>query len=175
VLFRSNAGIDRTTPVSVNLKDVPMRKALTTILANLPARGTVIRYVIEDGVVTVSTREDLESADHQLTHVYNVRDLLANAPESYAGSPAVALRSIIENNIRPLTWRDAGGTIGVIEEFKGLLTITTTSDIHLEIAKFLANLRAADKGVGVTSVPKKITPKSQDGSGSQGSLFKSEN
>src|SRR6202000_2035272 len=43
------AGIDRNTPVSVNLHDVPYSKALTTILAEVGGAAN-LDYTVDDGV-----------------------------------------------------------------------------------------------------------------------------
>jgi len=53
------------------------------------------------------------------------------------------LIKIIENLVHPDTWKDCGGTIGAISEHNGLLIVTTSADIHKELAKFLDRLRHA--------------------------------
>jgi type II secretory pathway component GspD/PulD (secretin) len=70
------AGVDRNTPVSVSLREVPFRKALTTILSEVGGGTANLGYTIDDGIITISTRDDLNSAKYQLVKVYDIRDLL---------------------------------------------------------------------------------------------------
>ncbi|MGN6367331.1 MAG: hypothetical protein ACTHN5_03630 [Phycisphaerae bacterium] len=70
-----NAGIDKNTPVTVNLHDVPISKALSTILASVGGT-TPLDYTVEDGVVTISTHDDLVATVHPVLMTYDVRDLL---------------------------------------------------------------------------------------------------
>ena len=70
-----NAGIDKNTAVTVNLHDVPISKALSTILASVGGT-TPLDYSVEDGVVTISTHDDLAATVHPVLLTYDVRDLL---------------------------------------------------------------------------------------------------
>ncbi len=70
-----NAGIDKNTAVTVNLHDVPISKALSTILASVGGT-TPLDYNVEDGVVTISTHDDLAATVHPVLLTYNVQDLL---------------------------------------------------------------------------------------------------
>jgi type II secretory pathway component GspD/PulD (secretin) len=70
-----NAGIDKNTPVTVNLHDVPIGKALSTILASVGGT-TPLEYTVDDGVVTISTHDDLAANVHPVLLTYDVRDLL---------------------------------------------------------------------------------------------------
>jgi general secretion pathway protein D len=70
------AGIDRNSPVTISLKEIPFRKALQTILAEVGGGTANLGYTIDDGIITVSTRDDLNSAKYQTVKVFDVRDLL---------------------------------------------------------------------------------------------------
>ena len=67
------AGIDKSTAVNVHIKGVTLAKALHVVLDDVGGGSTQLSYVVEDGVVTISTREDLSS--RTITLVYDVRDL----------------------------------------------------------------------------------------------------
>ena len=54
-----NVGIDRTTPVSVRLRDVKFSKALQMILDDVGGGNVKLDYIVDDGVITISTDEDL--------------------------------------------------------------------------------------------------------------------
>lgn len=70
------AGIDRNSPVTISLKEIPFRKALQTILAEVGGGTANLGYTIDDGIITVSTRDDLDSVKYQTVKVFDVRDLL---------------------------------------------------------------------------------------------------
>ncbi|MCL2647005.1 MAG: hypothetical protein FWD61_08365 [Phycisphaerales bacterium] len=72
----SEAGIIKNTPVSVNLRNVPFRKVLHTIFSDINGNTVRLDYAIDDGVITISTHDDLESAKYQVVRVYDIRDLL---------------------------------------------------------------------------------------------------
>ena len=70
------AGIDRTTPVTVTrLTNVRFEKALQTVLREVGGGGTPLDYNIEEGIITISTREAIAQASPR-TVVYDVSDLL---------------------------------------------------------------------------------------------------
>jgi general secretion pathway protein D len=70
------AGIDRTTPVTVTrLTNIRFEKALQTVLREVSGGGTPLDYNIEEGIITISTREAIAQASPR-TVVYDVSDLL---------------------------------------------------------------------------------------------------
>jgi hypothetical protein len=72
------AGVNGDVQVNMRLKDVSMRKVLTTLLAESGAGGT-LTYYAEDGVIEVTTAE---IADQQMiTRVYPVEDLIMEVPD----------------------------------------------------------------------------------------------
>ncbi len=80
------AGIDRNTPVSISLREIPFRKALTTILAEVGGGTANLGYTIDDGIITISTRDDLNSAKYQIVRVFDIRDLLVQPQNRQAPS-----------------------------------------------------------------------------------------
>lgn len=70
------AGVDRTTPVTVSrLTNIRFQKALETVLREVSAGTTPLEYNIEEGIITISTREQI-AASAPRTVVYDVSDLL---------------------------------------------------------------------------------------------------
>ncbi|HVS71216.1 MAG TPA: hypothetical protein VHQ47_08175 [Phycisphaerae bacterium] len=69
------AGIDRNAAVSIDLKKVPFKKALNEILNQVGGSTAVLAYTISDGVLTISTKDDLTSAKYQEIRVYDIRDM----------------------------------------------------------------------------------------------------
>jgi type II secretory pathway component GspD/PulD (secretin) len=72
------AGISKDAEVTLKLKDVRFEKALQLILDEVGAGETQLSFEIDDGVVQVSTKEDLSRKT--VTRVYNVQDLLITIP-----------------------------------------------------------------------------------------------
>jgi uncharacterized membrane protein YgcG len=73
------AGINKDAPVTARLKDVRFSKALNTILSDVGGGNIKLSYTIDEGVITVSTAEDL--AKNTNTRVYDIRDLLVEVPD----------------------------------------------------------------------------------------------
>lgn len=72
------AAIEKDAEVTMNLKDVKFEKALRLILSEIGGGEVELAYEIDDGVVQISTKEDLSR--RTMTRVYNVQDLLITVP-----------------------------------------------------------------------------------------------
>ncbi|NBB96342.1 MAG: tetratricopeptide repeat protein [Planctomycetes bacterium] len=68
------AGVDKSTPVNINLSDIAAERALKTILEDVGGGTIDLSYVISESVVQISTREDLNRQTE--TRVYDIRDLV---------------------------------------------------------------------------------------------------
>jgi hypothetical protein len=149
-------GIEANTPVTVRLTDVSYEKALKEVL-NAASQSITdplmqLDFVVDEGVVCIGTREDLQSARFQHVRMYNVSDLLE--PEK-AGSMTwkekqearddrvKALEELLKNTVAIDSWRDNQGNIGIIRDYDGVLVILQTTRNHQEIVRFLALLRVA--------------------------------
>ncbi len=55
-------GIDRNAPVSVRVRDVPLAKVLRLVLDEVGGGTVELDFVMEDGVISISTAEDLGRA-----------------------------------------------------------------------------------------------------------------
>ena len=129
--------ITKRTPVSAHLSDVTIRRAMEVVLADVGG-DRPLRYIIEDGEVFVSTRDDL--AQRLVTHSHDVRDLLAEGPVSRAKA-VQALTDTIRRTVKPGTW--AANPKVALHEFRGSLIVTHTHDAHQRIVALLFSLRAA--------------------------------
>ena len=69
--------ITKSTPVTAHLEDVTVRKALEVVLSDAGG-DRPLEYVIEEGVVTISTQDDL--AQKHTTRVYDIQHLLFTVP-----------------------------------------------------------------------------------------------
>ena len=142
------AGINVDSPVTLNLQDVSALVVLKTALNDVGGGNVRIDFCIVDGVVHISTEDDL--ARYSVTRVYNVRDLIEAEVAWRAKSPdhrlnpdeaEESLIHLIEETVDPTTWRDAGGTIGGIRGFDGKLIVTQTAENHRAVINLLSSLR----------------------------------
>ncbi|MDB5330413.1 MAG: hypothetical protein JWP03_1564 [Phycisphaerales bacterium] len=100
------AGIDKNAPVTAKLRNVKFSKALAVILDSVGGGTTKLGYTIDDGVITISTSEDLSK--NTITRVYDIRDLIINIPD-FTDAPDFSLNSTSNNsNQNP----QGGGGIG---------------------------------------------------------------
>lgn len=123
------AGLNKETPVNLShLQNVPLRTILDSILAQVGGVNP-LEYVVKDDVLIISTREKLV-----VTRIYNVTDLIdAGDPEQVC-----SLMDIIRANIEKGTWGD--GQFGQIRSLNGVLIVTTTPLIQLQVQKLLEAL-----------------------------------
>jgi len=90
------AGIEQDLPISLTLNNVPAEKALELVLqqASSGGFGDPIAYSIIDGVVTISTVEDLKRSTD--LRVYDIRDLLVQVP-NFTDAPEFDLTESLSN------------------------------------------------------------------------------
>lgn len=77
-------GIDQTIPVNVQLTNVSFDKVLRTVLDDVGGVMAELGYVIDEGVITISSREDLSR--RTVTRVYDILDLIHPVPDHAAPS-----------------------------------------------------------------------------------------
>ncbi len=97
-------GIERDTPITLRLSNVPAEQALRLVLAQAGSISELepIGFSIIEGIVTVSTERDLNRTTD--TRVYDIRDLLVQVP-NFAGAPEFDLNSALSNT-------SSGGSAG---------------------------------------------------------------
>ena len=88
------AGLGEKSTVTVRLRNVSLEKALKTALEDLGGGATPLRYVVDEGVITISTKDDL--GQKTLTRVYDIRDMIVRVP-SFTG-PKISLESDDEDD-----------------------------------------------------------------------------
>ena len=156
-----NAKLDRNSPVTARMRDIKLSKALAIILDSLGGDTVKLGYTVDDGVITISTDDDL--ARNTITSVYDIRDLIIPIPDfdpkdipPAAGGAAEAggkertrqenideIVRLITETVSPQSWRDAGGSVGSVRELQGQLIITATPEMHDSIAQLIRQLREA--------------------------------
>ena len=134
-----SSGVDSHTPASIDLHNAPLNKTLTTLLENVGGGAANLGYTVHQGVITVSTKDDLNSAKYQVVRTFDIRSL-ANPHSNRYDDQVKNLVDTIKTTIAPDSWRDAGGQIGSVRELNGLLIITQTQDNQRAVATLLQQL-----------------------------------
>lgn len=152
----AHAGVDKNTPVDIKLAHVRLEKALRTILDDV-GEANRLGFVVDEGVVTISTRDDLSR--RTVTRVYDVRDLVARAPAAPVPARSAKNESglfgkagrdgeqkvperimdLIRAVTGPDTWQPVG--TGCIHYLKGKVIVQHTRFVHRRLSRLLAALR----------------------------------
>lgn len=89
-------GINKETLVTLNLTNVPVSTVLTRVLEKASRdAGSGAAWAINDGVVTISTREDINR--RKTLQIYDIRDLLIEVPD-YTNAPEFDLNSVLQSS-----------------------------------------------------------------------------
>jgi type II secretory pathway component GspD/PulD (secretin) len=88
-------GIDRATPVTLNLTNVTVETVLNRVAEKVsPDALTGAAWTIADGVLTISTREQINR--QKIMAIYDIRDLLVEVPNYGDLAPNVDLQSALQ-------------------------------------------------------------------------------
>jgi hypothetical protein len=151
------AGIDSHATVTLDLQGVPVTVVLKTALTDLGGGNSgniMLAYRIDDGVVKISTADEL--AKETCTRIYDVRDLIEEAvlhgrviPNAKVGETTEqeatdALARLLEEAVDPVSWRDNGGMSGGLRAFAGRLIVTQIPENQEQVLGLLTALRRAD-------------------------------
>ena len=79
----ANVGIDKTTPLTFELRNVTVGRVLKTILQNLSSPYARISYIIQDDVVFIAASQDLDMIFE--LQVYEIADLLFETQDKRGG------------------------------------------------------------------------------------------
>ncbi len=158
------AGIDRSAPVALKLRNIKMGKVMDLALSQASAGGPDLTWYISDNIVYVTTKE-LADRD-MVTMIYPIQDLLVNVPDFDApqftpssGGPGGGGGNIIgssndtQNNqnetmeergqkivdlvmqlVEPNVWVENGG-FARIRYFNGTLIVTAPRSVQKQIGK----------------------------------------
>jgi len=116
------AGLSKTTPITLDLRDVTFERALKVVLAELS--GSVagadaeLLYAVDEGVLVISTRAAL--ARMPITRVYPAADLLCLTRRSYTGSSGYPWRNTSFLPIEPEPMEESHAAAGIFEDDSGL-------------------------------------------------------
>ncbi len=170
------AGVRRDRAITLQLKRVSAAQLLKAVLEDASADfegESRLGYAIENGIVKVATRKEFWAVT--LEHIYDVRDLLVQAPD-FAEAPTFTLNggdtgggsagsyistsedpdasqarleeliSRIKNHVG--TREEWDNSMSVISAYGGQLLVKTTPENHRALAELLAGFRK-QRGLGV--------------------------
>lgn len=88
------AGINRDTPVTLNLSNVTVENAMSRVVERVsPDQFSGAAWSIADGVVTVASREVINR--NKALVIYDIRDIVVEVPD-YINAPEIDLESILQ-------------------------------------------------------------------------------
>lgn len=137
-------GIDSNEPVTCSLRNMRLNGALDLLLKKLD-----LTYVIEDGVLVITTNEEAETK--LVEAVYPIGDLRSKPRPFFGGASASAEAAGYDNIVGILTdlvatdtWNENGGGEASIRPLgRDLIIVTQTQRVHEEIARVLNTIRLA--------------------------------
>jgi hypothetical protein len=153
----TEAGIERDTPIELNLAGLKAERVLALVIKTVSRDDRPIDYEIAGGVVKIDTVENIVRQDSQQVRVYDVSDLLKKISfqaryqdcTSDELTTAMERRREVEENLILLIetcvgeqedWMGAGGP-GQVHILGDLLIVRTSVKLHREVADFLRLLR----------------------------------
>ena len=161
-----NAGVDRNAPVTARLRNIKFSKALTIILDSVSGGSVPLGYTIDDGVITISTGEDLDR--NTITRVYDIRDLIIDIPD-FTEAPDFSLQSttdqasqggggggggLFQNSSDRTGQPDEGRTRQeMIDEITRLITETVSPDSWRDAGGSTGSIRELQGQLIVTQTP----------------------
>ena len=133
------AGVGRHDPMSLHVRNIHASTALDLLLRVAAPEGPKLGWAIDNGVVTVSTADDL--AKNVMVRVYDVRHLLGKpGADNDRAKKVSAILRLFTDRVDPQSWRDHGGATASIRELQGQLIVTQTPENHRAIVDLLQSL-----------------------------------
>jgi hypothetical protein len=134
------AGVRRDEPLSLRVGNVHASTALDLLLRMASPEGPRLGWMIDNGVVTISTADDL--AKNVMIRVYDMRDLLGKNIQGGARAEKVrAIVKLLTDRVDPASWREHGGRLDSPRELEGQLIITQTAENQRAIIDLLQAIR----------------------------------
>jgi hypothetical protein len=146
------AGVDKTAPVTMGLKNVGFRDVLSLLVRE---QGSGVNYKVENGVITIDTLFGAAAVRAQKvsTKTYDVHTLVGGS-----GDPAAKLqelRQVVITTIKPSSWQN--GATG-ISTFESRLIVTAADDVHDDIAQLLKMLGSDSPTTKPAAAPPAVAP-----------------
>jgi hypothetical protein len=173
-------GIDRTTPITLRLTGLPLRRVIELVGEQMGKGEARITSYASRGAIEVSTESKWPRTT--VVRIYDVRDIVnaevearwqIDHPRAVTTQPPgggnvcfpatertesldgiyeavyTELGELIQENLSPEMWREAGGDVGSLRCFGGRLIIAATPRMHAEVEALLAMVRSGNGEVRV--------------------------
>lgn len=99
------AGVSRDTPVTVHLREISLRKAISLVLSEASG-GDKLSFDLDQGVIEITTKE---LADQKMyTCIYPIDDLIMDIPD-FTDAPDFSLNSTSNNTSQNPSGSSGGG------------------------------------------------------------------
>ena len=128
--------VKRNAPVSINVKEVTLAKLLDTLIALAGAPGR-LDYEFDEQRTLLFSTGDAIAAHSVVTKMYDIRKLIPGAAGRTRMEKADAIIHNIESSVDASSWRDVGGSIGIIRELDGAIIVIATRRDHAAVAAWL--------------------------------------
>ena len=139
-----DAGVALDTPVTMNVRDLPLDSSLNVLLAPLGLTST-----IHNDVLWITTSEATDCL--LLARRYNVEDLVEFRDKEGVWEDHNSLIEAITSTISPTTWDTVGGPGSITIQRLGVarvLFVTATYRIQCEVTRLLDDVRGIAKQSG---------------------------
>jgi hypothetical protein len=135
------AHITENLPVTIDISNLPVNKALTQLLDTVGGSHIKLAYTTDNNAIIITTAAELSK--NVVTRVYDIHAAFKN-DSSHASTLDSITRRV--RGLDPLSWRDAGGgDYGSISEYNGQLIITQTPELQTRIAAEIKDIVSAIK------------------------------
>jgi len=124
----TNAGVGPDQEINLVISGISLRSALNLMLKDVG--GTELDYIIENDVMTVTTREKADTVLQSV--VYDVSALGTIDP--------LQVQAILERTVEPASWEAAGGK-GTIVPVDNSVIVTTSRRLHDKTSAILKMLQ----------------------------------
>jgi hypothetical protein len=151
-----DVGVQTDVPVTIKIRGVKLRSALTLILRQLD-----LTWTVRNDVLLITTPEAAEGMLE--TRVYEVADLATARDEQLRPyNDFDQLIHVITSTVKPTTWDTVGG-VGSIAGFEAagiaVLAVSGTREQHEGVETLLADLRKAKRGGADAGQPIRERPR----------------
>jgi hypothetical protein len=141
----SQNGVERDSPISLALKDLPLRTVLAEVLRKAGRSEVELAYAIEDGLLRIATRERLvQIGALPQEESGGLGTSGRDEPDGDFDVAADELVAMIQRAIEPWSWEANGADNGGhLEVYRGLLVARTAGPMHEKLARLLNDMRGA--------------------------------
>ncbi len=138
----SQNGVERDTPISLSLRNLPLGAVLAEVLRKAGRSEIELGYAVEDGLLRIATRARLlRTIDSEEAGMGTSGRDEPSGPVDVAADELVAM---IQRSLAPWSWESNGAeNAGHLEVYRGLLIVRTAGPIHEKLAGLLNEMRAA--------------------------------